>query len=61
MRGDEGQLWAAYIDEEVVRYFTTEHAYTQRLPATIESWRERFKEKQVIFSSAFYTVSSRTS
>jgi hypothetical protein len=45
-------LWTAYIDDEVVRYFTTESEFTQRLPRTLEVWRERFPEKPVVFDSA---------
>ena len=56
MRGSEGQLWAAYIDEEVVRYFTTEPKYKTTLPATMEHWRERFKEKKVILDSQVKTI-----
>jgi len=49
MRGKCGQLWAAYIDGERVRYFTTEQKYRDKLPVTLEHWRERFKEKEVVF------------
>jgi hypothetical protein len=52
MKGEQGQLWAAYIDKEVVRYFTTEPAYKRKLPLTIEDWRKGFKEKEVVFDSA---------
>lgn len=51
MKGEQGQLWTAYIDDEVVRYFTTESEFTQRLPRTLEVWRERFPEKPVVFDS----------
>jgi hypothetical protein len=51
LRGERGQLWAAYIDEDVVRYFTTEREYQATLPKTIEKWRERFKDKNVIFDT----------
>jgi hypothetical protein len=56
MREEGGALWAAYIDAEknVVRYFTTEHRYKGKLPSTIENWRERFKEKKVIFDSDIF-------
>ncbi|MDQ9171921.1 hypothetical protein Q8A64_16020 [Oxalobacteraceae bacterium R-40] len=47
MRGEAGELWAAYIDDDVVRYFTTECDYQDKLPLTIEAWRENFKEKPV--------------
>ena len=49
MRGENGELWAAYIDDEVVRYFTTESGYAKLLPQTIVKWRERCSEKQVIY------------
>lgn len=50
LRGNRGQLWAAYIDGTVVRYFTTEAHHSQELPKTIEQWRSRFPEKQVVYS-----------
>jgi hypothetical protein len=59
MRGEEGQLWTAYIDDDVVRYFTTERLYQQKLPATIEDWRSRLNQKRVIFDSPVETTSSR--
>ena len=52
MRGENGQLWIAFIDDEEVRYFTTENEYRHKLPKTIENWRGRFKEKKVIFDSS---------
>jgi hypothetical protein len=51
MRGKYGQLWIAYIDGDVVRYFTTERAWYGKLPTTIEKWRESFKDKQIILDS----------
>jgi hypothetical protein len=51
LRGERGQLWAAYIDDDVVRYFTTEREYRATLPKTIEKWRDRFKDKNVIFDT----------
>lgn len=50
MRGDSGQLWIAYIDDDIVRYFTTECQCRTELPLTIEHWRERFSQKEVVFS-----------
>jgi hypothetical protein len=49
MRGSNGELWVAYIDDEVVRYFTTQSEWKNLLPKTIENWRERFKAKLVSF------------
>lgn len=51
MRGPKGELWAAYIDNQVVRYFTTQLEWKDVLPKTIENWRQRFKEKLVSHSS----------
>ncbi len=41
MKGTRDELWAACIDNERVRYFTTEPAYKHLLPRTIEAWRRR--------------------
>jgi hypothetical protein len=51
LRGARGQLWAAYIDDDVVRYFTTEREYMSTLPKTIEEWRSRFADKAVVYDS----------
>lgn len=48
MHGDAGELWVAFIDDSVVRYFTTECKYKNELPKTIENWRQRFSEKKVV-------------
>jgi hypothetical protein len=42
----------------VVRYFTTEREFKKRLPKTIEAWRERFSDKEVIFANEFDTIPS---
>jgi hypothetical protein len=59
MRGEDGQLWAAYIDGDVLRYFTTERSHREKLPATIEQWRDRFKDKRVIFDSEVDRIPQR--
>jgi hypothetical protein len=51
LRGDDGNLWVAFIDDDVVRYFTTAPNYHTKLPATFEHWRERFAEKTVLYDS----------
>lgn len=56
MRGDGGQLWVAFIDDTVVRYFTTEHGFKNRLPRTIEKWREPFKNIPVDFDSLVSSI-----
>jgi hypothetical protein len=52
MVGSQGKIWAAVIDDEAVKYFTNDPDYAARLPKTIESWRERFSDKKVLFVSA---------
>lgn len=46
---DSGQIWCAYIDGDIVRYFTTETEWRRTLPKTFEKWREAFAQKQVIY------------
>lgn len=49
MRGPSGELWVAFIDDEIVRYFTTQSEWKDKLPKTIEAWRERFQDKEVAY------------
>jgi hypothetical protein len=49
MRGENGELWSAFIDDDVVRYFTTEKEYINSLPKTIDVWRANFAEKPIVF------------
>jgi len=58
MRGAEGQLWAAYIDGETVRYFTTEREFRERLPQTVDKWRDRFRHKNVVFANEIDLIPS---
>jgi hypothetical protein len=46
-------IWAAVIDNSgnEVLYFTNHNDYKDKLPKTIENWRENFKEYKVIFKS----------
>ena len=51
----QGKIYAATIDfdktnnESLVRYFTNDPLYSERLPLTIEEWREGFKNYRLIF------------
>ncbi len=58
MRGERGELWAAYIDGDNVRYFTTQQEYRRRLPLTFERWRERFPKKEVVYISEVDSIPS---
>ena len=49
MIGDENTICAAVIDGNEVLYFTNNPAYKNKLPRTIEAWRERFKDYDVIY------------
>ena len=45
------QIWVAVIDSDLdaVKYFTNVSLYVKKLPRTIDNWRERFREKRVLF------------
>jgi hypothetical protein len=58
MKGSAGELWVAYIDGDVVRYFTTQAEYRSKLPQTIEQWRTGFAEKKVIMDPEVRTIPS---
>ena len=45
-----GRMWIAFLEENIVRYFTTEKRGAKALPATFEKWRENFKEVRVEYS-----------
>jgi hypothetical protein len=47
----KNKFYAAVIDEEVVRYFSNDPEYLDKIPKTIENWRERFSEKNVVYMS----------
>lgn len=51
MRSPGGDLWTAFIDGNVVRYFTTVPSSANKRPKTIEHWRERFIDKPVVHHS----------
>lgn len=42
-------IWAAVIDNNKVYYYTNATIFKDKLPKTIEIWRERFKENEVVF------------
>ncbi len=51
VKSDSGHMWAAFIDDDVVRYFTTHSEFKDNLPSTIDTWREKFRDKQIIFEN----------
>jgi hypothetical protein len=42
-------VWAAVIDNDTVYYYTNHNDYKDRLPKTIDVWRERFKDYIVVY------------
>jgi len=42
-------IWAAVIDGDSVKYYTSRPDYKHRVPKTIDSWRENFNEKPIVF------------
>ncbi|OWQ47873.1 hypothetical protein CDL60_04560 [Roseateles noduli] len=62
MLDDTGNMWVAYIDDAVVRYFTNVPTDRDKLPEVFESWRQNFREKEVLFSDStrFASVSLGT-
>jgi len=58
MKGERGQLWAAYTDDDVVRYFTTELDFKNKLPSTIERWRAPLNAKKVVYMTEIETIPS---
>jgi hypothetical protein len=56
MSGSQGELWVAYLDDNVVRYFTTEPKWKEELPKTIEDWRNSFNEKPIKYHAYVSTI-----
>lgn len=50
MLDERGNIWAAYIKNKNVYYFTNSKEWKRKLPKTIDAWRDRFKQKKVLFS-----------
>ncbi len=51
MSRPDGTIYAAVIDDGVVKYFSSDPGFKNKLPKTIEAWRERFAELKVVFAS----------
>lgn len=47
---DSNVIWAAVIDDNTVYYFTNSAKYKNTLPKTINTWREAFKDYEVIYN-----------
>ena len=47
-------IWAAVIDNNKVYYYTNNQSYKNKLPKTIDNWRNRFKDYEVIYEATAY-------
>jgi hypothetical protein len=45
--GDSGELWAAALDNDIVRYFTNQPRWRDKLPNPVDVWRSRFLDKPI--------------
>lgn len=43
----DGEVWAAYVDGDTVRFFTTRGNRGTEMPSAVERWRSDFREKPV--------------
>lgn len=46
---DNGEMIAAYIDNDIVRYFTNSNNFKNKMPITIEIWSKNFEDKPKIY------------
>lgn len=44
-----GNIWAAVLNKEKVHYFSNNNRFKNKLPKTIDNWRQRFQDYPVIF------------
>ncbi|WP_153796636.1 hypothetical protein [Foetidibacter luteolus] len=49
MTDSADHFWAAVLEDDKVYYFTNSEPWKKRLPLTIEKWRERFKDDEVVY------------
>jgi hypothetical protein len=51
MIDQQNQIWAAVINDQKVFYYTSSKDYINKLPNTIEEWRDNFKDYPIIYAS----------
>lgn len=49
MVDSSNNFWAAVIDDKKVLYFTNSNKFNKELPKTIDKWREKFSDLEVVF------------
>lgn len=42
-------VWAGVINDHKVYYFTNKQEYKNRIPKTIDNWRQRFKNYEIVY------------
>ncbi len=47
-----GDFWAAAIDGNSVKYYTTNNFYSHIIPKSINKWREKFLNKNIVFMNS---------
>ncbi len=58
MIATDGRMWAAFTDENMLRYFTNVPEYRTRIPMTIETWRQPFADYEIVFCEPVAVVQS---
>lgn len=61
MFGGGGEMWCAMLDGDKVRYFTNMPEWMDKRPKTIEDWRSRFQDREVILEVRPAAMPSRQS
>jgi len=50
MIDESNNIWAAVINDDKVYYYTNSKEYIDEIPKTIDNWRERFKDYEIIYN-----------
>ena len=48
LMGEHSRMCCAFIDQDVVRYFSNRPDWVSQPPKEIEIWRERFANKEIV-------------
>ena len=52
MHCPNGMIYAAVIDDDAIKYFSNDPLYRNKMPITIDKWKEGFDDKRVIYSGS---------
>lgn len=56
MLSSEGGIWAAYLDDNDIKYFTNDINWKTKIPKTIDNWRSRFQQVEIKYISDASTL-----